>query len=442
MKKINIIGKHIYFIGIGGVSMSGLAFILHDMGYHISGSDRTPNRETKKLEALGINIHYGQKSENITDDIDLVIYTAAIAADNPELVAVHDKNITNWTRAKLLGELIMHYPYSVCIAGTHGKTTTTSMVTHLLRHLDPTITVGAYLEAIKGNFHLGDSDYFVVESCEYNDSFFEFNPFIGVILNVEYDHPDHFKSLEHVENSFNTFAKNTRGSLVVNKDILHYDRIVNGVNANIVTFAQDDDTADYPYTILDNHTFLLAGKKICLPVAGVHNIQNAIAALICADLLGVDVPSFDGYINPKRRLESKGTTANGAIIIDDYAHHPTEIQTTLHAIRESYPHKTVYCLFQPHTFSRTQGLLNEFSDAFSECNTVLLLDIYAAREIDHGEIHTKDLLNLIKPKQDALYFENNTEALKFLQKSLNSDSVLITMGATDVYLLGEQLVSA
>ena len=440
MKKIEIQGKNIYFIGIGGVSMSGLAFILHDMGYHISGSDRSSNRETTKLEALGVSVFYGQKASNISDSIDLVIYTAAISEDNPELMAVREKGIETWTRAKLLGELIRYYKNSICIAGTHGKTTTTSMVTHLLRDLNPTVTVGAYLEAIQGNFYLGDSEYFVVESCEYNDSFFEFNPFLGIILNVEFDHPDHFKSLEQVEHSFNTFAKNTMGYLVINRDIKNYETIIAGVTSKVVSFGTESN-ADYTYTILDNHTFILDEITYTLPVAGVHNIQNAVAALLCAKLFGVPAPSFDGYLNPKRRLEHKGVSKSGAIVIDDYAHHPTEIQTTLHAIRESYPHKKVYCLFQPHTYSRTLGLLNEFSVSFSDSDTVLLLDIYPAREIDKGEVHTKDLLNLLIVHKSAIYFENNENLLNYLEKTLDENSVLITMGATEVYLLGEAIIS-
>ncbi|MCL1995721.1 MAG: UDP-N-acetylmuramate--L-alanine ligase [Defluviitaleaceae bacterium] len=451
-KKINLNAKNIYFIGIGGVSMSGLAHILNSMGYIVSGSDRDKSPQTQVLEKKGIKINYNHSKENITDDIDIVVYTAAIKDDNPEYQAATQKNIKIWTRAMLLGKLIEEYQYSVCVAGTHGKTTTTSMIGYLLRNLTPTISVGAMVDYIGGNFKLGDSEYFVVESCEYNDSFLEFSPYIGVILNLEYDHPDHFKDLAQLEESFKTFANNTRGFLVINKNIKNYKEIVADTSAKVLTFG-NQKTADIMYSKFVQKSkgkkaisdFMLTinyqRRKISVPLIGKHNIENAVAALAVCDILKVTLPiqPFYGYKNPHRRLEYKGVTKNGTIIIDDYAHHPTEIKSTLQTLRKTYPQKEIICLFQPHTYSRTIGLLKDFSTCFVDADKVLLLDIYAAREKDAGEIHSKDLQKSIKTPK-ALYFESESSVLEFLQNNLTNKNLLITMGATNLYLIGEALL--
>ncbi|MCL1935817.1 MAG: UDP-N-acetylmuramate--L-alanine ligase [Defluviitaleaceae bacterium] len=440
MKNINLGNvKTVYFIGIGGVSMSGLAHILHSLGYNIKGSDTNTNLQTTKLENIGIEINYIQKSENITDDIDLIVYTAAIREDNEEYTAGKQKNIKMYSRAKLLGKIIDTYEKSICISGTHGKTTTTSMISNILlnHNLRPTISVGAVFEKINGNFHLGSSDYFVVESCEYNDSFLEFRPYIGTILNLEYDHPDHFKNLEQLENSFLDFAKNVKGYIIINKKIKNVEKFIKNTNAKIILFGEGSD--EFDYKIISQNRFIFQDKDITIPVFGIHNIENAVASLCVAKILGININAyeFENYLNPKRRLEQKGITKNGVIVFDDYAHHPTEIKFTLEAIKNMYPNKKINCVFQPHTYSRTKGLLNDFSKCFESCDNLFLLDIFGARE-KSGDIHIKDLKNLIK-NVESTYFKNFEECEKFLSENLKNDDLLITMGATNVNLIGEAL---
>lgn len=421
MKKINLQGKNIYFIGIGGVSMSGLAHILINQGYNVFGSDKQKNLSTQLLEDLGIKINYSQISNNITKNIDIVVYTAAIKDTNEEFVTAKKLGITLYSRATLLGIIIDDYKYSICVAGTHGKTTTTSMISHLLMesNINPTISVGAFFEKINGNFLIGDSEYFVVESCEYNNSFLQFRPYIGVILNLEYDHPDHFKDLTEIEHAFSLFANNVKGYLIINKHIKNYEKIVRNCSAKVITFAKEE---------------------ISLPVIGQHNIENATAAVYVLHTLGIELSkkSFENYKNPKRRLEVKGVSPKGIIVIDDYAHHPTEIGYTLRAINMQYPNKKIYCVFEPHTFSRTYGLLDEFIKCFKDADVLLLLDIYGAREVS-GNIDSNTLAHLIK-NTTVHYLKNYENCERFILNNLTKDDLLITMGATNVNLVGERLL--
>lgn len=442
MKKFELGASNIYFIGIGGVSMSGLAHILQSMDYNISGSDKQKSVHTQNLESIGIQINYAQIRENINNNIDLIIYTAAIKDDNPEYMAAVSKNIPIMSRAQLLGKLISYYKYSICIAGTHGKTTTTSMVAHLLiqNGLNPTISVGATFPLIGGNFKLGNSEYFVVESCEYNDSFLEFKPYIGVILNIEYDHPDHFKDITQLEQSFSIFANNVLGYLIVNKGIKNYKNIIKNTKATVITFGENE--GDFTFKPISNNSFNLNGSlDISLPIFGKHNMENASAALCIANTLSLkfNKNSFELYENPKRRLEFKGTTPNGAIVMDDYAHHPTEIKSTLLSIKKQYPNREIICVFQPHTYSRTIGLLQEFAVSFTDADTLILLDIYGARETS-GKIHTKDLMSLITSTL-CLYFDSFEKVENYLIENLKINSLLITMGATNVNLIGEKVLS-
>lgn len=443
---IQLPGIHtIYFIGIGGISMSGLAQILHANGYKVRGSDRQANPQTEALITLGIVIDHGQTDDTITSDIDLIVFTAAIHPDNPQYVAAKQLGIPMYSRAKLLGLIIDHYPGSVCIAGTHGKTTTTTMIAHLIMSLGvkPTVSVGAHVAAIGGNFLLGDSPYLVVESCEYNDSFLEFRPHVGVILNLEFDHPDHFRDLAQMTQSFKDFAKQVSGVLIVNREIPNWEALVADTKAQVITFGEQD--GDIRFAMKPNGGFNLAKNGDTLPyelpVLGKHNVANATAALAALTALGLDATAahFNTYVNPQRRLQHKGVTAHGAVVIDDYAHHPTEIMVTLAALREAYPEHTIHCLFQPHTYSRTLGLLDDFATAFGDSDVVYLLDIYGAREIDTGTVHTRDLLTRITNTQTQ-YFRDFEAAEKFFEKNLSNTDLLITMGATNVNIIGESLV--
>lgn len=448
--------KKIHFIGIGGVSMSALAEILHNEGFIVSGSDTSQSDLVLRLSQLGIKIFNNHTYENISNNIDLVVHTAAIKDSNPEIMACKDKNIKVIDRAQLLGTIMKSFKYPICVSGTHGKTTTTSMVSEILLNLgvDPTITVGGTLNSIGGNFRMGSFDYFTVESCEYYNSFLKFYPYVGIILNIEEDHTDFFKNLDEIETSFNKFANNINpnGYLIINKNILNYDKIIKNVKCKIITFGTED--ADF---YISNLKYSTSGKPsfdlnykgstlkdITLNIPGDHNIQNALASLAATYALGFSLDdaklSLKNFNGPNRRFQLKGTF-NGVTVLDDYAHHPTEIKKTLAALKNK-PHNKTYCVFQPHTYSRTLAFLDDFANSFNDADTVILLDIYSAREKDTGQIHSKDLMQkLINNGKDAVYFSTFEDAEKFLQKKCINNDVLITMGAGNVYLIGDRLLS-
>lgn len=448
--------KKVHFIGIGGVSMSGLAQIMHNQNFIVSGSDTTESQLVLHLRTLGIKVFNNHAYENITNDIDIVVYTAAVKDTNPEIVSSKDKNIRLVNRAEFLGSIMESFTHAICISGTHGKTTTTSMISQALIDLkvNPTISVGATLQSIGGNFRMGSNDYFVVESCEYHDSFLNFFPYIGIILNIEEDHTDYFKNIGEIEDSFNKFANNinSSGYLIINKNIPNFNKIINNVKCTIITFGtEDSDFYISDLTYLENNktrfNLLYKGKilrDVTLNLPGIHNIQNAIAtfATVYALNLSLDIAklSLEKFYGPDRRFQIKGKF-NGVTVIDDYAHHPTEISKTLGAIK-NLGYDNVVCVFQPHTYSRTKALLEDFATAFNDANTVVLLDIYSAREVDTGEIHSRDLAQkLLANNKEVFYFESFVEAENFLYKKCINNELLITMGAGDVYLIGEHLLS-
>ena len=398
--------QHIHFIGIGGISMSGLAEVLLDRGFTVSGSDMQKGALTLSLEQKGAMIHYGQRSDNITDAIDAVVYTAAIHKDNPEYQAALEKNIPMLTRAQLLGQIMKNYQTNVAVAGTHGKTTTTSMISQILlcAGTDPTISVGGILPAIGGNIRIGQSGLFVTEACEYTDSFLSFYPTLGIILNIEEDHLDYFSGIEQIRQSFRRFAQllPPDGTLIINADIPHCEEIVRELPCRVITFSITQD-ADYTVTDLawdkyGHASFVVRqqGKKtgsFYLKVPGSHNVSNALAAIICARVLDIPenaiIEGLSSFTGAQRRFEYKGQIG-GVTIIDDYAHHPTEITATLDAAAK-YPHRKCWCIFQPHTYSRTYSLLNEFAQALSRTDHVVLAEIYPARETNTIGISSQDL---------------------------------------------------
>lgn len=449
--------QHIHFIGIGGISMSGLAQILFQKGFHISGSDMKSSPTTTHLQKLGIPIHIGHRASNISSTTDLIVYTAAIKEDNEERMAAIKNNIPTIDRAQLLGEIMKNYDYPIAVAGTHGKTTTTSMLTHIFLHAkkDPTITVGGMLDAINGNLHIGRSSYFITEACEYCDSFLKFYPFIALILNIEADHLDYFKDIKQIRQSFKNFAKKvpTEGSLVINSDIENIEEMIEGLSCNVITFGFcPEKSLWYPANITyDNKalgTFDIFYKeqqmgRIHLQVPGEHNIYNALSACATGYELGLPmetiIEGLSQYRGTHKRFEYKGNL-KGITIIDDYAHHPTEIKATL-KVAKQYPHKTLWCVFQPHTYTRTKAFLTEFSSALEKADKVILTDIYAAREKNTGEIHALDLLNeLQKNGKEVYYFPTFEEIECFLLENCIPGDLLITMGAGDVSIIGEELL--
>lgn len=447
---------HIHFIGIGGISMSGLAEILLEEHFTVSGSDSTESELTRHLAASGAHIFYGQRAENITPEIDLVVYTAAVHTDNPEYQAAQKAGIPMLSRAQLLGQMMNNYGQSAAIAGTHGKTTTTSMFSHILLSAgsDPTISVGGILPAIGGNIRVGHSEYFVTEACEYTNSFLEFFPRYSVILNIEEDHLDFFKDLDDIRDSFRRFASQTPadGTVIVNSAITEIHSLLEGIAACVVTFGPDRTSDFYPENISYSETgnaqfqIMHRGNKVCdavLNVPGAHNISNALAAAalavqmrLPAEAVAEGLAAFGGT---DRRFQLKGTRA-GVTVIDDYAHHPTEITATLNAAA-NYPHKRVLCVFQPHTYSRTKAFLNEFAESLSAADLVVLADIYAARETDDLGISSKDILSGLKERGvESYYFSTFEKILEFLSKKTMNGDLLITMGAGDILKVGESFL--
>ena len=448
---------HIHFIGIGGISMSGLAEILLEEGFTVSGSDNKESALTDHLSQNGATVFYGQKASNIIDGIDLVVYTAAIHEDNEEFAEAKRQNLPMLSRAELLGQLMTNYKTPVAISGTHGKTTTTSMLSHiaLAADLDPTISVGGILKVIEGNIRVGGPDLFITEACEYTNSFLHFFPKIGIILNVDADHLDFFKDLDDIRNSFHLFAKllPENGTLVINGDIDKIEEITSDLSCRVITFGKeaslDYSAANITYNEQGNASFDVVkdGQNVAhlaLAVGGEHNVYNALAAIAVADILGVPAETIQtglaSFHGTDRRFEYKGEF-NGVTVIDDYAHHPTEIAATL-AAAQKYPHKHLWCVFQPHTYSRTRALLKEFAQALSLAENIVLADIYAAREQDPGDISSKTLqAELEKLGKKAYYFPSFDEIEKFLLENCINGDLLITMGAGNVVSIGEALVN-
>lgn len=450
--------QHVYFMGIGGISMSGLAQIILQRGFKVSGSDRTPSDLTDQLEKMGANIHIGQRAANITEDIDLVVYTAAIHPDNPEFIRCKELEIPMMSRAEFLGQLMKNYDCSVAVSGTHGKTTTSSMLGEIFmkENLDPTLSIGGILPSINGNIRIGESGYFLTEACEYTNSFLSFFPKYSLILNIEEDHLDFFKDLDDIRNSFRKFAGllPEDGALIINGQINNYKEIIEGLECPVYTFGFDSTNDYYPSdihiskdgrSVFTVHTPSGLTKEIVLKVLGTHNVLNAVAAFALTDVLGLShdpaVEALNNFTGAKRRFEYKGSL-KGITVMDDYAHHPTEIEATLEAAKD-YPHKSLWVVFQPHTYSRTKAFMDEFAKALSLADNVILTDIYAARENDTLGISSEDLQKKIQALgKKCYYFKNFSDIEIFILQNCIPDDLLITMGAGDVQKIGENLLGS
>ena len=448
--------SHVHFIGIGGISMSGLAEILMDKGFSVSGSDNRASELTKHLEERGALVYIGQRASNIPGDTAAVVYTAAVHPDNEEYAAAVSRGLPLLSRAELLGSLMRNYRTSIAVAGTHGKTTTTSMAASILMAggYDPTISVGGMLPSIGGNIRVGGTDVFLTEACEYTNSFLSFYPTAGLILNIEEDHLDFFRDLDDIRHSFRLFAENipSDGVLVISSDIQSYQDITMGLPCRVVTFGRSTD-ADYTYSDAEydgygraSFTLIRNGAqdgRFTLSVPGEHNILNALAAAALSDALGIDrsaaVSGLASFSGTDRRFQYKGKVC-GFTVIDDYAHHPTEIRATLNAAARC-PHNEIWCVFQPHTYSRTRAFLHEFADALALSDHVVLADIYAARETDTLGMSSALIRDLLREKGvDAYYFPSFGEIEQFLSASCREGDICITMGAGNVVDIGEDLV--
>lgn len=446
-----------HFIGIGGISMSGLAMILMQSGFPVSGSDVKRSELTDKLEAAGIPVTIGQRAENITDDIKVTVYTAAVHAGNPEFDEAVRRGGPLLSRAELLGQIMRNYKASIAVAGTHGKTTTTSMAAEILLAggLDPTVSLGGMLDTIGGNLRLGTQDIFLAEACEYTNSFHNFYPDIAVILNIREDHLDFFKNLENIRASFLRFAQNVPedGMLIIDSSIDDFEQLMAPVACRICTVGRrpEDDyrAADVTYDEDGRASFTVLEKAtgeswpMSLSVPGVHNVGNALAAIAVGRRMGLPMEAIarglKHFGGTHRRFEKKGVLGN-IKIIDDYAHHPDEIRATLETARVCGPDRVI-CIFQPHTYSRTKRLFDGFVEALSLADVVVLADIYAARESDTLGVSSKQLADRLREKgKEAYYFPTFDEILNFLlENSINGD-MLITMGAGDIDIVADKLL--
>lgn len=439
--------RHVHFVGIGGIGMSGIAEMLLKQDYIVTGSDIRSTNITAKLVDKGAKIFLGHSEDQVIGS-DLVVYTAAANNTNPELIKAKELEIQTLSRAEVLGLLMDQYNNSIAISGTHGKTTTTSMLSLILENadFDPTMLIGGELNEINGNAKIGKSDYLITEACEYKDSFLNFKPKLGVVLNIDEDHLDYFDGLEHIVKSFTSFAKEIpkNGYLFVNHDDFSAKRLKGHVDCNIVTFGI---TLESNYQAR-NITFNSSGhpsfnvfyndellEKFELTVPGMHNIYNSLAAISVSVHLGVPLEviksTLHNFLGAKRRFERIGEK-HGSIIFDDYAHHPSEIKATL-AAATKYPYDRIWCVFQPHTYTRTNELLMEFAQAFKDADKVIITDIYAAREENTIGIHSKDLVKLIEEENvDVVYLETFDEIVDHLNQNVSSGDMILTMGAGNI----------
>lgn len=447
-------GTTVHMVGVGGISMSGLAEILMNKSVNITGSDCTESEITKKLIAKGATVFIGHSASNVQGQ-DLVVYTAAVSKDNPELIEARRQGIPTIERSVLLGNIMDQYEHSVAISGTHGKTTTTSMISSIVLEsdLDPTIHVGGLLDIIDGNTRVGQSQYFITEACEYKNSFLHFRPSLAIILNIDADHLDFFKDIDDIRNSFEKFLSNVRpeGGIILNIDDPQTRNLSKLLTRPFITFGITSDDAHWScehkfkdgLSNLDVFYKKTFWASIKLPVPGIHNISNALAAIATCHSLGIQkstiVTGLEKFKNPHRRLEDKGNIY-GIRVMDDYAHHPTEIQASLNAVRVLTTNK-IFCVFQPHTYTRTYELLDDFSKSFAQADNVIITDIYAAREKDTGIINSSILSDRInKITGNSVYIPKSEDIITFLKENTSTGDLIITMGAGNIYKLGEDFI--
>ncbi len=449
IKDFLIPGSRVLIVGAGGVSMSALAEVLHSRGAEVSGTDRSENAATRKLENKGIDVYIGESPEGIGDP-DCVIRTAAAKDDNPLIIAARQRGIPVFERADAWGSLMLDYRHAVCIAGTHGKTSTTSMLTHIAMAAgrDPTVMLGGTLPLISGGHRVGSGDLIIMESCEYCNSFLKFTPTIALILNVEADHLDFFSGLDDVVESFCRFAEKTTqdGSIIVNGDDPGAVRVGESIDRKVISYGSGGafHAEDIRKECGRTHFNIMHGTalytSVTLHVPGDHNISNALAAASAAVMLGIDGAAVrEGLMTFRgagRRMEYKGETG-GIAVYDDYAHHPTEIEASLKATREMGFKRTL-CVFQPHTYTRTYSLMDDFAAALSHADKVFLADIYAARENNTLSVSSADIAKKIT---GAEYEPDFVRLAKMVRDFSEPGDMILTMGAGNIDAVAELLVA-
>ncbi len=448
--------KHIHMIGIGGISMSGIAEMLKNWGFTVTGSDANFSPIIRKLQRNGIYVRIGQDFENLSK-ADIVVYTAAIKQDDPELLRARYLGIPPVERADFLGKITTCFEDTIGISGTHGKTTTTSMISccFLRANMDPNIQVGAVLKEINGNYRIGNSEYFILEACEYVESFLKFRPKSEVILNIDNDHLDYFKTFENIKTSFIRYVSllPKTGYLVLNADDKNCLELREHSDAQAVTYGINNEYANFraksirfdkngfpSFDVYHNGNFYATIK---LSVAGVHNVSNALACIAICDSYGIAKmyikDALAEFAGANRRMEYKGTY-NNASIFDDYAHHPTEIIAISNAIKNKQFGQS-WCVFQPHTYSRTKNLLDDFAKALMNFDNIIITDIYAARESNTFNISSQDLVNKINSLgKRAIYISDFNNIANYLKNHVHGDDIIITLGAGTITNLSKYLV--
>ncbi len=449
--------KNIHMLGIGGVSMSGIAAILKNWGFIVTGSDCNQSETTNKLHELGIKVTIGHNLENVRNS-DIVVYSAAIKQDDPEMLEAKKLNIPTIERADFLGELTRCYQDTICISGTHGKTTTTSMVSlcFLEALKDPSIQVGAFLKQINGNYKVGNSEHFIIEACEYVESFLKFTPKVEIILNIDNDHLDYFKTFENIKNAFIKYVKllPDNGLLILNGDDVNCLELQNYTKAKSITYGIENEKVNFSakniifnkngfakFDVYHNNEFL---DTIELSVPGTHNVLNALATISLCIEYGINMVdikiALSKFTGAHRRFEYKGKIDKKASVYDDYGHHPTEILATYNSLKNKQYNQS-WVVFQPHTYSRTKNLLNDFAKALNHFDHIVILDIYAAREKNTYGITSKDLVEKIKfLGKDAKYISDFEECAKFVKNNIKQDDIVITLGAGTVTEIGPMLI--
>ena len=448
--------KKIHMVGIGGVSMSGIAEILFNWGFEVTGSNNVENEITKKLKKAGIKVIIGHHAENVVG-ADVVVYTAAVKQDNIELKVARNLGIPTIERANFLGEITRCYNNTITIAGTHGKSTTTSMVSlcFLEAQKDPSIQVGAELRQIDGNYKVGNSENFIIEACEYVESFLKFSPKSEIILNIDNDHLDYFKNFENIKNAFIKYVKllPDDGLLVVNGDDKNCLDLQQYTKAKTLTYGITNKNVDFfaVNIVFDNDGFPEFDvyshdkfyERIKLHVPGMHNVLNSLGCITLCNEYGISSTDIKNalakFTGVGRRFEYKGKV-NGASVYDDYGHHPTEIVATAKALMNKKYNKS-WIVFQPHTYSRTKLLMDDFAKALLNFDNIIVLDVYAARELNTYGVTSKDLVDkLISLGKDAKYIPDFDECVKFLKSNVKENDIVLTQGAGTVTEISDMLV--
>lgn len=448
--------RNIHMRGIGGTSMSGIAEMLKHWGFHVTGSDDNASELTDKLIAKGIPVTIGYDYENVSR-ASLVVYTAAIKEDDPELLQARSLNIPIVERGDFLGEITKAFEETICVSGTHGKTTTTSMISlcFIEAGLDPSVQVGAILKQLNGNSRIGNSEYFILEACEYVESFLNFFPKTEIILNIDNDHLDYFENLEHIIHSFEKYVKllPEDGLLVVNTDDPNCSTLSKITNSRIVTFGLETNNANFvarnisynsngfpTFDVYFNNNFY---KTISLSVPGKHNVLNALACIATCHTYGIDKQTITSalkkFTGAHRRYEFVGTINKNISVFDDYAHHPTELHALAEATKQK-KHNNAWIIFQPHTYSRTKNLLHDFAKSLAPFDNIIITDIYAAREKNTYGITAQDLVTEItKIGRKATYMSDFEEIAKYIRSHTINNDIVLTVGAGTISNLAQMI---